>query len=281
MKYTVFALLRRLFIAGMACLFFVVYTVPVEAASTQNVAYVRIIHASPFVGTADVFVDGTKLLSSFQFAAVTSYVPVPAGPHTVQIALVGKGINASALTQKLTVDAGQAYTVAALGATPTTLSLQVFVDNNLVAPNQAKVRVYHLSPDAGTVNVSIGGDASLKNMPYQDASAYVTVNSGPCLFQVVSSKSNKTLPLSTTLAANTVTSIFTVGLFTGTPKVQLVSAETNGIPAMPGTGSDPTAQPEGSLASWPFGLVALFCLTVLGYLGVGLARRLKHGAASL
>ena len=37
-----------------------------QNASAQSPSFVRVIHASPDVGTADVFVDGTKLLSSFQ-----------------------------------------------------------------------------------------------------------------------------------------------------------------------------------------------------------------------
>src|SRR5205823_13389234 len=53
-------------------------------ASAQSPALVRVIHASPDVGTADVFVDGAKLLSSFAFGSVTGYAAVPAGSHPVQ-----------------------------------------------------------------------------------------------------------------------------------------------------------------------------------------------------
>jgi hypothetical protein len=63
-------------------------------------AYIRVIHASPAVGTADVFVDGNLLLSSFAFGSVTDYAPLPAGPHKVQIALVGKGIGASLIRRR-------------------------------------------------------------------------------------------------------------------------------------------------------------------------------------
>src|ERR1022692_3502913 len=82
---------------------FLCSSLSVKAASIENMSYVRVIHASPFVGTADVFVDGKLLLSSFQFASVTNYVPVPAGTHTIQISVVGKGIGASVLDQNLTV----------------------------------------------------------------------------------------------------------------------------------------------------------------------------------
>src|SRR5574340_1136607 len=85
------------------CALLALFGTQVLPASAKTSAFVRVIHASPFVGTADVFVDGTKLLSSFAFGSVTGYVPVPPGPHKVQIALVGKGIGAAARTQTLAV----------------------------------------------------------------------------------------------------------------------------------------------------------------------------------
>ena len=100
-------------------------------AATANPAFVRVIHASPFVGTADVFVDGGPFLTSFAFGAVTGYAAVPPGPHKVQIALVGKGVGASALTETLAVQPGGVYTVAAIGTSPTNLALKVFYDNNI------------------------------------------------------------------------------------------------------------------------------------------------------
>src|SRR5256886_17344156 len=105
-----------------------------HSTSYASPSYVRVINSTPFVGTADVFVDGAKLPSSFQFGAVTDYVAVPAGPHKVQIALVGKGIGASVISETLAVSPGGAYTVAATGSTPSNLALQVCIDNNLLSP---------------------------------------------------------------------------------------------------------------------------------------------------
>src|SRR6266567_3045119 len=147
-------------------------------AHAQSPAFVRIIHASPFVGTADVFVDGSKLLSSFAFGAITPYVPLPPGPHKVQIALVGKGIGAAALTQTLAVSPGVAYTVAATGATLSTLKLQVFIDNNLVTSGAAKVRLYQLSPNLGAVDLASGGNTLIQGVAYQQASQYHVVTAG-------------------------------------------------------------------------------------------------------
>lgn len=216
-----------------------------------NTSYVRVIHASPYVGTADVFVDGKAFLNSFQFAAITDYVALPAGNHKVQIALVGKGINAAALTKTLPVEAGKAYTIAAVGATPQSLNLQVFIDDNKVVANQARVRVYHLIPDAGQVNVAIGENNTIKNMTYENDSPYLTMDTGPCEFSVTVPLVNMTLSIPKTLEPNTITSVFAVGMVKGNPKAQLVTATTKGIPGLPQTGAIPVlpdfATPASSL----------------------------------
>jgi hypothetical protein len=230
---------RRVVVTGIAWMVFGLYLFLPTTAFAQSTSYVRVIHASPFVGTADVFVDGKKLLSSFQFAAVTDYVPVPAGVHKVQISLVGKGINASVITQELTIGSGLVYTVAALGAKEDSLSLHVFVDNNLVVPNHAKVRLYQLSPDADKVNISAEETVNLQNVSYPFASDYLSLTEGKHTFNFTNPQTNAKLPVSTTVKANTVISVFAVGLFNGDPKIQLVVAQVPGIPSLPSTGSYP------------------------------------------
>ena len=209
-----------------------------------------VIHASPFVGTADVFVDGSKLLSSFQFGAVTNYVAIPAGPHKVQIALVGKGIGASVISETLAVSPGVAYTVAATGATPSSLALQVFIDNNLLSPGTAKLRLYQLSPDAGSVSLDTGGNALLSGVGYQSASNYLSISAGSYTLGVDASN-NTSLHVSTALKANTVTSVFAVGLVHGTPNILLVTAQVQGLPGVPNTGSDPNAITQGEQCTPP------------------------------
>lgn len=238
-----------------------VFCLQANPVSAESPSFVRIIHAAPGIGTADVFVDGTVLLSSFQFASVTGYATIPPGPHKVQIALVGKGSGASVITQTLSVSPGAAFTVAALGTQASGFSLQVFVDNNQLATGQAKVRFYHLSPGIGSVNVSNGGNTVVSGLAYPQASNYLTMQAGAYTFDVSASQSNVTLPVSTTLQANMITSVFAVGMANGTPPVQIVTAQTTGLPGSPNTGSDPhpSAVP-GSPSSpvlWLFGAVAL------------------------
>jgi Domain of unknown function (DUF4397) len=201
--------------------------VPGQQARAESPAYVRMIHASPYIGIADLFVDGKKLLGSFEFGSVTDYVPMPVGAHTVQISAVGKGMGAAVLTQNVTIEAGKLYTVAALGVSPHALKLQAFIDDNQVEAGMAKVRVYHLSPDYGQVTLQVGEEDTLKGMQYQDASQYLQVGSGSCTFKA--SSAEKTISLTTSLVADKVTSIFVIGTVKAMPALRLVSAQAAGV----------------------------------------------------
>lgn len=234
-------------------------------ALADSPAFVRVIHASPDIGTADVFADGAPLLSSFQFGAVTDYVAVPAGAHTIQIALVGKGINASVLTQTLTVSPGGVYTVAATGTQATDLALEVFVDDNQLAPGSSKVRIYQLSPDAGSVNVATSTQTLVTGLAYQGASDYLTIPSSSYQFDVTNPSSNLNRSIEAALTANMVTSIFAIGLMKGTPPFELVSTQVEGVPGLPNTGSDPNAPaPTAAGGAFPLWLIGL--LTTASFL---------------
>lgn len=257
---------------SLACVVLVLATLSglqQKQAFAESPAFVRIIHASPDVGTADVFLDGLKLLSNFQFGTVTDYATIPPGPHKVQIALIGKGIGGAVITQTLSVNPGIAYTVAALGTNSTGLSLEVFTDNNQLSSGLAKLRVYHLSPGTGAINVSDGTSTVITGLSYTQASNYLKLPAGFYTFQATTTQSNAILPpVSVTLKANTVTSIFAIGVINGTPQIEFVSAQVTGLPGVPPTGSDPNpdALPRDSQSSpqwiWMVGILTL--LTISG-----------------
>ncbi len=236
-------------------------------AAETNPAFVRIIHASPDIGIVDVFVDGTKILDNFQFGTVTGYVPLPQGSHTLRIALLGTGINAAVVTQTLTVSAGVPYTIAALGTKATGFSLSVFKDDNLVAGNGAKVRVYHLSQVIGAVDVQADKQTIANGLSYPHASDYVSVPAGSYTFNLTGATQAAPDPLATTLKPWTVTSIFAIGPEAGKAQVQFISAQLAGTPGMPQTGSDPNAAVQSSSPALPWlpGVLAvLACATVVG-----------------
>ncbi len=237
-----------------------------HAQHTQNMAYIRIIHASPDVGVVDVFVDGTKLLSSFQFGVVTPYVAVPAGGHNVQIALIGTGVGAAVITQSIMTSADTPYTVAALGTRALGFSLSVFTDNNLVSNNDAKVRVYHLSPGTGSVNVSNGTTSVASDLSYQKASDYIAIPAGSYTLDARFS-ADKSVSVGANLKPWTITSVFAIGVENGKPAIQFISTQVAGMPGMPGTGSDPnpiSTTNTPPVLPWALG-VLFFLLLATGF----------------
>ncbi len=187
-------------------------------------AYVRVIHASPAAGTVDVFVDGGKLLSDFTFGTVTPYVPVPAGPHRIQVAPAGSGAGASVIDETVRVWAGKSYTVAALGTASSGFSLKVFTDYQGPSATLAKIRVYHLSPDAGPVDIATGGTTVVSGLTYPHSTPYLKVPAGTYTFAVTAVNAGATVPLTATVEAGKVYSVFAIGLLSGSPSFTFVVA---------------------------------------------------------
>src|SRR5579859_2240986 len=243
-------------IIGVLALLLCLSAWALPASASENTAFVRIVHASPDVGIVDVFVDGTKLLSSFQFATVTEYVPLPAGPHHVQVALLGKGVNATMLAQTITAQPDQVYTIAVVGTKASGFSFDIFADNDVVTGNQAKLRAYHLSPNAQAVNVNEGATTVIQGLGYQQSSAYLSLPPGGHVFNLSGLPAHTADSFSVTIQPWSVTSVFVIGLLNGKPGLQFVTVQVKGTPGMPNTGSDPslrtsnaTSTPSWSL--WP------------------------------
>lgn len=228
------AVLRALSLVCVLALFacFVVFSSSEASAAPPPVGFARIIHAAPSAGNVDVFVDGMKLPTSVAFGTVTTYAPVPAGAHRIQIAPANRGAGAAVIDRTVTIAPQMAYTLAALGTTATGFSLQTFVDNNLLAAGQmAKVRVYHLSPDAGPINLTTAGKTVIAGLAYPNASDYLTLPAGPTTFSAAATRSGNTVAVPTTLQPDMVTSIFAIGLLNGTPALQFVTATVPAVPA--------------------------------------------------
>ena len=214
---------------------FVVTPSTTTFAAPPPVGFARIIHAAPGTGNVDVFVDGIRLLNNFAFGTVTPYAPLPSGWHRIQVAPTGQGLGSSMINQMIMVVPGVPYTLAAIGVTAPGFALMDFADNNLLPAgmNQAKSRIYHLSPDAGPVNVASGRKTVVSELVYPSASGYLTMPAGTYTFTVIATQSGVSVPVQETLRADTVNSIFAIGLVKGTPAFKFVMA------------SVPTSSPVG------------------------------------
>lgn len=237
--------------------------------NTNAMAYWRLVHASPDISSADVYVDGVKLASNFDFGTVTNYIPTPSGTHKIQVAIVGQSIGAAVMTQMVTVDPNVPYTLAILGSKPSDFALSIFQDNNTAPTNGAKIRAYALSPDAGPINVAVGNNTLVSNLPYAHASDYVNIQAGAYTFNVTTTQNMTTLPDSATLNDGSLTSVFALGMLSGNPKIRVVSSKTAIMPGMPQTGSDPYAQAQVQSAPVHSQPMMPWLLGILALVGIG------------
>ncbi|HKS70916.1 MAG TPA: DUF4397 domain-containing protein [Ktedonobacterales bacterium] len=226
-----------------------------HAASTSSV---RVIQAAVGTGAVDVYLDGgsTPLVSNVGFGQVGDYVPLSAGSHTVAVAPSGKPATAAIATASVTASAGATYTVAVVGDGSGAPQLVTFQDDNTVASGMAKVRVYHLSPDAGLAAVVTGGQTVIPNIDFKQASKYLTVKPGSYTFDLVIQHGGTSVPLNATLQANIVTSVFGVGSVnaaSGSPTAfKFVVATAAAMPSgLPQTGFNPHPQAQAASSAAP------------------------------
>lgn len=193
---------------------------PGATSAQSGNARVRVVHASPNAPAVDVYVNGTRAFSNVSFFTASGYVSLPAGTARVQVTVAGAPLSTAVLDQPLTVTADTAYTIAATGLLAN-LQASVFEDD-LAPPTvgRAKVRVYHFSPDAPNVDVSLPDNTDLvSNLPFRQASSYLQVISGTYSLKVTPAGSTTTvidLP-NTRLEAGKTYSVFAIGQATSTP----------------------------------------------------------------
>ena len=194
------------------------------SAHWNSKAYVRVVHAAPGALNVDVYVDGSKLLNDFKFGTVTGYVAVSAGKHRIQVTPDGAPRKDAVIDVTVKLKGGKYYTAAALGTKDSGFSLAAFVDDNSDINTKTRVRVYHLSPNAGPVDVSVGGTKVISELTYTNASGYLTVAPGTYVFDVTAVNAGVTIPLKVDLKADRVYSVFAIGLYKGQPPLQFVAA---------------------------------------------------------
>ncbi|WP_150912712.1 DUF4397 domain-containing protein [Marinobacter halotolerans] len=132
---------------------------PAVTAVLDNTAEVRVVHGVEDVAV-DVFVDGDAVASNFMYTNVSGYLVVPAGDRDVAVAPAGQGVgNALAsLSDTLTVERGESYTVIAAGDSNNLSDTQLIVlgDRRSASDDtQADVRLVHAAAAPGAQPVDI------------------------------------------------------------------------------------------------------------------------------
>ncbi len=176
---------RRLATLGVALLVMTSFAgIGIAAIGANNAqdedAQVRVAHLSPDAPAVDVLVDGQAALEGVEFGAVSDYLALSAGEHTVTIQT---SENETVVFEgNVSVEAGEMYTVAAIGeVTEETFEPVVYEDDfEMPSDENATVRLIHASPDAPAVDVTVAGTDTVlyDNVSFGNASDYVEVPAG-------------------------------------------------------------------------------------------------------
>lgn len=235
-------MIRKLSIVVTTALLFALLVVP-AAFAQGSAAKVRVIHASPDAPAVDVFVNGNAVLTNVGFFAASPYLDLPAGTYRVQVAPTGAGAGSAVIDANVTIEAGKAYTIAAVGPVAS-IKPRVIVDNlSAPAAGQAKVRVYHFSPDAPAVDVKLAnGTTLISNLAFPDASNYLEVPAGTYDLQVTPAGGSAVvinLP-GTKVDAGQIYSVFATNFVASiTPQLAVTAPVATAAPAaLPTTGGE-------------------------------------------
>jgi hypothetical protein len=156
-------------------------------ATTQDgTADVRVAHMSPDAPAVDVLIGGEPVLEGVEFGAVSDYLEVESGDLDVTIQTTEN--ETVVFNDTVTVEADTSYTIAATGeVSQETFAPQIYVDDAArPAEENASVRLVHVSPDAGPVDVTVesSGAVLYDNATFPNATDYATVPAGDYTLEV-------------------------------------------------------------------------------------------------
>lgn len=260
--------LRKVTMLSLAALLLALVMVP--SAFAQSTAKVRVLHASPDAPAVDVYVNGNLTLTNVPFFTASDYLDLPAGTYQVQVTPTGSPVSDAVIDASATVEAGKAYTIAATGPVASIQPTIIVDDLSAPASGQAKVRVYHFSPDAPAVDVKLAdGTTLISNLAFPNASDYLTVPAGSYDIQVTPAGGSDVvinLP-GTNLEAGKIYSVFATNVVASiTP--QLAVTDPVAAPA-----AAPTSLPNTATGDEvPFALILVLAVVMLAA-GALLARR--------
>ncbi len=235
-----------------------------DASAQDADARVRITHASPDAPAVDIWVNGSPAVTNLAFEESTDLIPLPAGTYEVQVTPTGStDPDADAvISANLTLEAGQAYDVVAIGLLAN-ISAGVYpLDLSPLAADNTRIGVIHASPDAPAVDILADGGPLVEDLVFPEASGFLDVPGGTYDVQVaVASSGAIALDLpGTALTAGQVYRVIAVGLVSdGSLTVLPLVAPADMVHTMPATGAGSTAAdsnvPMLALATIALGLL--------------------------
>jgi hypothetical protein len=122
-------------------------------------AMVRVVHAMPNEPAADIFVGDHVTFSQVEYKAVTGYREVPGKLVTFRLRPTGQEESEPMAEAVEGLGAGKHYTIVMMPSERREAASLTVVNDEMVPPEdgKAKLRVVNASPEAGRVDVLVGG----------------------------------------------------------------------------------------------------------------------------
>ncbi len=158
-----------------------------SSVDAQRPARLNFVNAAQDEPVVDVSVQGTTIYNSVVYSETTDYLPLEPGRRDVRLTDSADGNELA--TASLDLPANSDSTLVLYGPDGGLQTLHLADDNTLPAFGKARVRFVHLSPDApaggGSLSVvSKGGPTWFRDIPFESASDYLTVNAGTYTLEV-------------------------------------------------------------------------------------------------
>ncbi|MEM9552622.1 MAG: DUF4397 domain-containing protein [Acidobacteriota bacterium] len=155
-----------------------------DTVDGDGLARFRVVHNSPDAPSVDILIDDAVALAGVPFFTVSDYLAAPPGTYNVKVNAAGTAT--TVIEADLTLAGDTYYTVIARG-TLAEIAPTVLVDETAMPPaaGNAKVRVFHGSPDAPAVDITLtDGTVLVPGLTFPNASGYLEVPAGSYDLQI-------------------------------------------------------------------------------------------------
>lgn len=146
----------------------------------------RIVHAVPDAGAVDLYVGEMMVAENLEFGDITEFAAAPSGNQQLRVVAAGGSLDEPAVDTTSDFISGRAYQAVITGLSETGIEATISTLDTLPLPaDQARVRVVHAAPDAGSVDVAVvGGGVPFEGIDFRTESGYVAFNAGSYGFQL-------------------------------------------------------------------------------------------------
>ena len=150
-------------------------------------ACLRFVHAAPDTPPVDIYLSDAQLAQNLEYGTATEYVAAPSGTaRQMRVTATGAPLEEAIVDWPFDLQAGQAYELLVTGAGEE-LELNITgTDLRPLAEDQARLRVFHASPDAGEIDLGVEGQEEnlFAGVDFRDATDYLVLDAGEYALEV-------------------------------------------------------------------------------------------------